>query len=91
VCSSDLAAIAAAQRAMANRRDQTDLLSQIHCPTLVLAGNEDTLIAPSEAAAMVQLLPKARIKIIPETGHLLPLEKPKIFQKHFSEFILNQG
>jgi pimeloyl-ACP methyl ester carboxylesterase len=38
--------IAAASRGMAQRADSTDLLPTITCPTLVLAGEQDTLTPP---------------------------------------------
>src|SRR5579863_1121021 len=41
--------IAAASRGMALRADSTDLLATITCPTLVLSGDQDSLIPPTIA------------------------------------------
>ncbi len=80
-------AVALAQRAMANRRDQTDLLAQVKNRALVMAGLEDTLIPASEAEAMAKVLPNARLKLFQTAGHLIPLEIPGEFQKHMVEFL----
>src|SRR5262249_11264212 len=42
------AGIAAGQRGMAARQDSTDLLPQITCPALIIAGSEDKLSSLSE-------------------------------------------
>ncbi|HTA76956.1 MAG TPA: alpha/beta hydrolase [bacterium] len=81
--------VALAQRAMANRRDQTDLLGQIKSRTLILAGQEDALIAPTEALAMGQLIPKSQVQLIDQVGHLVPIESPKVFQKTLEVFLFS--
>jgi 3-oxoadipate enol-lactonase len=83
------AAVALAQRAMANRRDQTDLLARIKAKTLIIAGQEDDLIPPSEAQAMHQAIPNSQLTLIDQVGHLVPIEAPKIFQKTLEEFLLS--
>ena len=81
-------AVALAQRAMADRRDQTDLLPRLKMKTLVLAGAEDALIPVSESESMAQLLPDAKLKILQGVGHLLPIESPESFQKSLDDFLL---
>jgi pimeloyl-ACP methyl ester carboxylesterase len=81
--------VALAQRAMANRRDQTGLLSQIKAKTLILAGQEDALITPTEATAMGNLIPSNQVKLLDQVGHLLPIEAPKVFQKLLETFLLS--
>ncbi|HXL72543.1 MAG TPA: alpha/beta hydrolase [bacterium] len=81
-------AVALAQRAMANRPDQTDMLCQIKARTLIIAGQEDNLIPPTEAGAMAKLIPRSQIKLLDQVGHLVPIESPKLFQKSLEEFLL---
>jgi 3-oxoadipate enol-lactonase len=81
--------VALAQRAMANRRDQTGLLSQIKAKTLILAGQEDALITPTEATAMGNLIPSSQVKLLDQVGHLVPIEAPKVFQKSLETFLLS--
>ncbi len=82
----DPKAVALAQRAMTDRRDQTDLLSGISCQTTIIAGREDALIPFSEAEAMSKAIPGAELHILEQVGHLIPWEEPKKFQKLFDDF-----
>jgi 3-oxoadipate enol-lactonase len=80
-------AVATAQRTMASRRDQNDLLPNIKVPVLVMAGEEDSLIPVSEAKLTAQAIPNGQIKIFQDAGHLIPLENPKEFQRSLEEFV----
>lgn len=80
-------AVALAQRAMADRRDQTDILPTIKVKSLVLAGSEDAMIPISESESMAKLLPDSKLTILERVGHLLPLESPETFQKSLDEFL----
>ena len=79
--------IIAAQRGMANRLDSTELLPQIKCPTLVLAGEEDAMIPSEEMKAMKEKLPVSRFEVIPKAGHLANLEQPEAFDKAVINFL----
>lgn len=74
--SASAAAIAAAQRGMAERPDMTAALAQIACPTLVLVGREDASSPPAEMRGMASAIPGSRFVEIPSAGHLSPLENP---------------
>lgn len=80
-------AVALAQRAMAERRDQTGLLADLKVPTLILAGQEDALIPPSEAQAMAQDVFGSHLKLMDNVGHLIPIEDPAGFQKIVDDFL----
>ena len=81
------AGIAGAQRAMAARRDSTDLLSQMDLPVLVISGAEDKLTPVAEAESMRQSIKGARLKVIDEAGHLSNIECPDEFSGALFEFI----
>ena len=66
--------IAASLRGMAARPDRTKDLMRINLPTLVLVGGEDVITPISDARAMVEELPKATFVIVPDAGHMAPLE-----------------
>lgn len=66
--------VAAASRGMAARSDATELLAKIDLPTLVLVGQFDVISPPEEMEKMAQAIPGARFVIIPEAGHMAPLE-----------------
>lgn len=59
------------------RGADTERLSGIRCPTLVVAAAEDQLRSPVEASELADGIPGARLVIIPDTGHLIPLEQPQ--------------
>ena len=51
-------------------------LAKITVPTLVMVGEEDAIAPPEEARAMAEALPDAPLEVIPDAGHLAPLENP---------------
>ncbi len=51
-------------------------LSQLHCPTLWLLGERDTLTPASVAGDIKQLLPSAEIRLLPGAGHAPFLSHP---------------
>ena len=69
--------LTAAVAAMRDREDSTPLLAEIDVPALVVIGEEDAVIPPEEGAEMAAALPDARLVRIPETGHVVPLERPE--------------
>ncbi len=81
------ASIAAAQRAMAERRDFSAQLSTIHVPTLVVAGEADPIAPAEEGRKWSNSIPGARFEIIPATAHLSPLENPAAFNQLVLDFI----
>jgi len=77
VSEQDGAAIAWAQRAMAARPDSSTLLRAADVPTLIVRGEQDTLIPVEEADALAALMPKAEVVVLVGAGHLPPLEVPE--------------
>ncbi len=75
------AGVMGALKAMAERPDSTPGLAVVSCPTLVIVGEEDLLTPPAKAAALVAAIPGARLAVIPEAGHLTPLEAPEAFNR----------
>ena len=59
------------------RDADTSQLSGIGCPTLVVAAAEDQLRSPEEARELADGIPGARLAIVPNAGHLIPLEQPQ--------------
>ena len=62
-------------------------LSQIQVPTLVIVGEKDVICPIEEAAYMTRHLPIARLEIVPDSGHCLPLEQPNIFNEKIVTFL----
>ncbi|MGC1505605.1 MAG: alpha/beta fold hydrolase [Sulfitobacter sp.] len=82
-----LAAIAAMSRGRINglalttrliaQHDAVDVLPNITCPTLAMAGAQDGETPPAYAHAIAQLIPGAGTTIIPNAGHIVNLENPE--------------
>jgi pimeloyl-ACP methyl ester carboxylesterase len=71
------AGVAWAQRAMAARPDSLETLRDADVPALVLVGEQDNLTPPDAAHRMVDALPDATLEVIPQAGHLSPVEAPE--------------
>jgi len=78
---------AAALRGMALRRDQTDLLSKLDVPVLIIVGSEDAVTPPSEAEAMHALIEGSRLRVIEGAGHVSNVERPEEFDRALAEFL----
>ncbi|HEY1351757.1 MAG TPA: alpha/beta fold hydrolase [Ktedonobacteraceae bacterium] len=81
------AGIAAASRGMAAREDTTDLLSGLACPTLVIAGEQDALIAPQAVQEYAARIPGAQLALLANAGHLSNLEQPRAFLQAVHQFL----
>lgn len=68
--------IAAASRGMAERADARPWMATIGCPALVLVGEQDVISPPAEMSEIASALPHATFRVIPDAGHLAPLENP---------------
>ncbi len=58
------------------RADSRPTLATIKVPTLVLVGDADRLTPPERAREMVAGVADARLVVIPECGHMAPIERP---------------
>ena len=59
------------------RIDSRALLPQIQCPTLVVAGREDTHTPLELSEEMANAIPNARLGLIEQCGHYSPIEHPQ--------------
>lgn len=69
-------AFRAHQMAAAKRRSHEDLLPRIGCPTLVMVGSNDALTSVEEHRSFAARIPDSEMVVIPDAGHLAPLEQP---------------
>jgi len=77
--------------AMRDRRDYRCELPSIAVPTLVMAGREDALTGPSTAEAMLRELRHGQLAIIPDAGHLSPMEQPEKVNQEIRAFLGEVG
>jgi 3-oxoadipate enol-lactonase len=79
--------IAAAALGMARRSDFSVDLPNIRCPTLLIVGENDAISPAAEMQAMANAIPGAELKIIPQAGHMSPLEQPAAVNAEIELFL----
>jgi pimeloyl-ACP methyl ester carboxylesterase len=62
--------------ALRTRPDSLELLRDCGVPALVIVGEEDPITPVSAASAMAEVMDGATLVVLPEAGHLTPLEDP---------------
>ncbi len=66
-------------------------MAAIAVSVLILFGEFDMVVPPGNAQLMADKLPNAQIKILPNTGHIFPLEDPEATVQAIVEFISVDG
>jgi pimeloyl-ACP methyl ester carboxylesterase len=62
--------------ALRDRPDARPGLSRIACPTLIVVGRDDVITPVSQSEAMARSIPGSTLTVIPDCGHLAPMERP---------------
>lgn len=91
ILGTDPATLIGALAGMAVRHDHSGELRHISVPTLVVVGEHDGITPPSDAQAMAQAIPGARLEVIEDAGHLSPLERPDAFNRILTGFLDGLG
>ncbi|HXG42107.1 MAG TPA: alpha/beta hydrolase [Dehalococcoidia bacterium] len=63
-------------------------LANVGAPTLVLVGELDLPDFHLAAQVLAANLPRARLQVLPDCGHVPPLERPEEFNRALLEFLL---
>ena len=71
----------------AERDDGHGRLKDIACPTLVVAADSDELRPRSETDRLAAGIPGARYEIVPDCGHMIPLERPEYLAGLLNEWL----
>ena len=74
-----------------SRDDISAATGEIDFPALVIAGDDDRVLGPDTAPAIARSLPRAKLKIVPDAGHLSPLERPAVIAALVREFVVGLG
>ncbi len=83
-----VAGIAGALAAMRDRSDSTALLATLEdLPTMIVVGEEDAMTPVELARAMAAAVPGARLEVVPDAGHLPPLEAPAVVNALLADFL----
>lgn len=76
-----------ALRAMAERKDHTELLEQINVPTLLIFGEEDRITNLETARIMHKNIKNSRLHAVKNAGHYSNMEQPAEFNATVKSFI----
>ena len=82
-----LVGVVGALRALRDRPDSTPLLAKISIPVLVVAGDDDQIAPADGMQEMARAIPGAQFVLIPDSGHLSPLEQPQAFNAALRAFL----
>jgi len=67
--------------------DMRPLLPDILCPTLVVQGEDDEHATPQHAIDIAAGIPGSELWIEPGAGHMLPQDKPTLFNQRVIDFL----
>jgi pimeloyl-ACP methyl ester carboxylesterase len=82
-----VATIQAALAALGKRPDMTEAMREARPPALLVVGAEDAITPPACLEAAEEIIPRAKLLEVPLAGHLVPLERPEIFNPAVLEFL----
>jgi len=68
-------------------RGYEGLLERIRIPTLVLWGKQDRILPPEEGLRLATEIPRARLVVLPDTGHIPQEETPEEFSHAVGQFL----
>lgn len=74
-------------RVLQRRPDQQKTLRKVHVPTMIIAGESDTLVPRRRAEFLAAMMPQGCLEIIAEAGHLPQLEQPEAVTKVLKTFL----
>jgi 3-oxoadipate enol-lactonase len=61
-------------------------LSQINVPTLVIHGETDELVPPENGRMIAELIPNAKLLLLPNTSHIFFTDQPEISHREILNF-----
>ena len=76
-----------ALRGMAEREDQTERLSQINVPALIVVGKEDPITPVADSQKMHERIAGSQLVVIENASHVSNIEQPEQFNRALREFL----
>jgi pimeloyl-ACP methyl ester carboxylesterase len=77
--------------AMRDRHDASTVLHKISCPTLVIAGEHDTVTRVEECREMAHIIADGRFAAISNAGHLSNMENSEDFNRALKDFLVKRS
>lgn len=66
-------------------------LPEITCPVLIVGAEQDRLVEVADLQEMQRHLPQAELCLLPQTGHMIPLERPRALGEAITRFLSRTG
>lgn len=79
--------VAWSQRAMASRLDSGEVLANLEIPALILVGEDDHVSPVDVMTDIAGLMKHATLRIIPDAGHMTPVEQPDLVAAAINQFL----
>lgn len=67
--------------------DITSLLSKIQAPTLVVTGDKDKIVSPSQAPHIAKHIPNSQLAVIKDAGHMIYIDQPIEYDRVLREWL----
>lgn len=77
--------------ALLSRPDAEAVLPHVTCPVLVVVGEDDTWSPIAQHEAIVALLPRAELSVVPGAGHMMPAEAPDALNAVLGDWLEREG
>ena len=75
-------------KALIERPDASDVLSQVQIPTLVMAGAFDSWATPAQHQEIANHLPaKPEVAVIAPSGHMMMMEEPQLVAQQLTQWL----
>jgi pimeloyl-ACP methyl ester carboxylesterase len=74
-------------QALLGRPDASDVLRSLRMPTLLQCGAQDSWAPPAQHHEMHHLVPHAVMDVIPNAGHMAPMEQPQAVAESLSRWL----
>ncbi len=87
IVSQPVPTIQAALAALGRRPDMTDAMRRVTVPTLLVVGAEDVITPRACMETAEAVIPHSKLLEVPHAGHLVPLERPEIFNAALLDFL----
>jgi 3-oxoadipate enol-lactonase len=78
------------QGAAVASHDAYERLNRMSAPTLVVHGEQDIFVPPSNALVLAERIPAAQLRLWPEAGHMYPIDEPRA-DEEIARFLLDSA
>jgi 3-oxoadipate enol-lactonase len=67
--------------------DERNRIASVRLPTLIIQAMDDAVVDPSHGRILRQSIPGAQIRILAQTGHMVPVERPVETAEAIAKFV----